>query len=179
MFKRLSPLAFRSKLLLLPLLVSLLTLASASKAITIQDLENDAHLTPETLIRRFSNFKFKLLADLQKREDFLASESGDCDDFATLSADILKAKGYNTRLIAVHMARQFHVVCYVEEIKGYLDYNNRSKTTPIVPSNGSLEDIANKVALSFHSSWSSVSEFAYQNGVRQIIALDFFQLKTD
>lgn len=158
-------------------LVLMLLTVSSSNAFTFKDLENDSHLTPESLIRRFSHFKFKLLADVQKHDAFLASQEGDCDDFATLSADILKAKGFTPHLIAVHMAHQFHVVCYVDEIKGYLDYNNRSKDSPIVPSNGSLEDVANKVARSFRSTWSTAAEFAYRNGVRQTIALDFFQRK--
>ena len=64
--------------------------------------------------------------------DFLAGKAGDCDDFATLAAEVLRGKGYTTRLVVVHMEREVHVVCYVNEIKGYLDYNRRHEAHPVV-----------------------------------------------
>jgi hypothetical protein len=160
---------------------SLLVLAlmvTPTHAITFQELQNDKTLTPESLMHRFSRFKFRLTADLQPHDQFLASETGDCDDFATLAADVLKEKGFTTRLIAVHMEKQFHVVCYVEEVNAYLDYNNRKKESPLVQTDGSLQDIANKVAHSFGTKWASVAEFVYKAGVRQVIALDFRQRNT-
>jgi len=152
--------------------------ATPAHAVTFKELQNDKSLTPESLMHRFSGFKFRLTEDLQPRDQFLASETGDCDDFATLAADILKEKGYTTQLIAVHMEKQFHVVCYVKEANAYLDYNNRKKQSPLVQTDGSLRDIANKVAHSFGTTWASAAEFVYKAGVRQVIALDFSQRNT-
>jgi hypothetical protein len=142
-------------------------------AMTLNDLRRDASLTPESLIRRFANFKFKLIDGVQPHSDFLASQTGDCDDFATLAADVLREKGYSTHLIAVFMEKQVHVVCYVTEAKAYLDYNNRKKASPLVPTSGALSDIAGKVAQSFHAPWRCVSEYTYNNGVQHTITTDF------
>ncbi|HZQ47043.1 MAG TPA: hypothetical protein VFC07_08530 [Verrucomicrobiae bacterium] len=149
--------------------------ASPSHAMTLRDLFQDPSLTPESLIRRFANFKFKLIDGVQPRPVFLASQTGDCDDFATLAADVLRAKGYTPHLVAVFMAKQTHVVCYVAETGVYLDYNNRGKAVPLVPTNGRLADIANKVALSFHSTWRCVSEYTSKNGIQRTISTEFPQ----
>ncbi|MDB6121894.1 MAG: hypothetical protein JWQ71_887, partial [Pedosphaera sp.] len=117
--------------------------------------------------------KFKLFDEVQPRKVFLASQQGDCDDFATLAADVLHEKGYTTRLIAVFMEKQVHVVCYVKEVGAYLDYNNRKKPSPLVPTNGRLADIAGKVARSFHQPWMSVLEYTYKNGVKHTVMADF------
>src|SRR5258708_7730259 len=103
----------------------------ALKAMTLKDLRADVKLTPESLIRRFAKFKFKLIDGVQRREVFLASQTGDCDDFATLAADVLREKGYHTHLVAVFMEQQVHVVCYVAEAAAYLDYNNRKLASPL------------------------------------------------
>jgi hypothetical protein len=142
-------------------------------ALTLTELKADVRLTPEALLRRFAQFKFKLFDGVQPREKFLASEKGDCDDFATLAADVLREKGYHTRLIAVFMPTQVHVVCAVTETKAYLDYNNRGLTSPLVPTDGSLADIAEKVARSFHTSWRCVSEYTVDKGVQQTLRTDF------
>ncbi len=52
---------------------------------------------------------------------FLASRSGDCDDPAMFVADLRREKGYSTRLVAVFMPHDVHVVCYVAETNSYLD----------------------------------------------------------
>lgn len=142
-------------------------------AMTLNDLRQDAHLTPVSLIHRFGNFKFKLIDGVQPHSEFLASQTGDCDDFATLAADVLREKGYSTHLVVVFMEKQVHVVCYVAEAGAYLDYNNRKKASPLVPTNGALADIAGKVAQSFHASWRCVSEYTYKNGIQHTIATDF------
>lgn len=158
--------------------VTLLFLACGATpvhAMTLRDLFRDASLTPESLIRRFANFKFKLIDGVQPPSEFLASQTGDCDDFATLAADVLSKKGYTPHLIAVFMEKQTHVVCYVPEVGAYLDYNNRGKTFPLAPTNGRLADIANKVALSFHSSWRCVSEYTSKHGIQHTISTEFPQ----
>lgn len=140
---------------------------------TLKELQADAHLTPAALLRRFAPFKFKLSDQVQSPAVFLTSETGDCDDFATLAADVLREKGYGTHLIAVFMEQQVHVVCYVTEAKAYLDYNNRRQLFPLVPTNGSLADIAAKVAQSFHTTWRCVSEYTRQNGLQHTLRTDF------
>jgi hypothetical protein len=133
-------------------------------AITMEQLVNDPHLTPERLLHCFANFKFCLSPTVQKPEAFLTSQAGDCDDFATLAAEVLKRKGYTVRLVVVHLDKDVHVVCYVSEIKGYLDYNCRKEVHPVVASDGRLTDIGGKVAASFRSHWRSASEFTYEAG---------------
>jgi hypothetical protein len=142
-------------------------------AVTLAELRGDKNLTPQGLIRRFAGFKFRLFDEVQPRDVFLASRTGDCDDFATLAADLLDERGYTTRLVAVYMERQTHVVCYVKEVGAYLDYNKRNDASPLVPSDGTLADIAGKVARSFGSRWSSVLEFTFRGGTRQPVASDF------
>ena len=144
-------------------------------AVTLKELRDDAKLTPETLMHRFANFKFRLSDEVQPRNIFLASQTGDCDDFATLAADVLREKGYGAHLIAVFMERQVHVVCYVAEATAYLDYNNRKKASPLVSTNGRLPDMADQVAQSFRSTWSCVMEYTFQNGLRHPVATEFRQ----
>ena len=61
------------------------------------------------------------------------------------------------------MEQQTHVVCYVKEAHGFLDFNHRSDAQPIIESDGSLEDIAEKVAGDFRGRWQTASEFRYEN----------------
>lgn len=138
--------------------------------LTLEDLRRDPKLTPQRFARYFANFKFEFHAELQSPEVFLASESGDCDDYATLAAAVLREKGYTTRLVTVRMPGTVHVVCYVAETRGYLDYNNREFLVRTVASDGSLKDVARKVARSFGEQWTSASEFELQDGEQRILA---------
>ena len=97
---------------------------------------------------------------------------GDCDDFATLAAVLLAHRGYTPHLVAVFMEKQVHVVCYVTQTNNYLDYNHRKDRT-LVPSTGTLDDIADKVASSFRSRWYSVSEFTFDGSARQFVRTEF------
>jgi hypothetical protein len=92
---------------------------------------------------------------------FVASKSGDCDDYATLAADVLSKAGYTPRLIAVRMKGETHVVCYIEETKSYLDYNCRKDQEKLVPCSTVLTDIARYVAASFSKDWVATYEFTY------------------
>ena len=150
--------------------VCLLLSAMQTHALTLERLHNDATLTPHTFALHFSKFRFAFHAEVQKPEDFIASESGDCDDYSTLAAAELSARGYHPRLIAVRMPHVVHVVCYFAEANGYLDYNKRAKGSGIVASGSSLNEIADSVAKSFTSSWRSVSEFTYQDGVKRLVS---------
>ena len=142
--------------------------AFACAAVTLEQLQQEPNLTPERLIGYFRDFKFQLGEKVQAPEIFLAAQSGDCDDFASLVADILRERKYTTRLIAVFMDGQTHVICYVDEIKGYLDYNHRQDHTAVQATTGDLEDIADKVATYFRLPWRSVGEISYQSGERRI-----------
>jgi hypothetical protein len=137
--------------------------------LTLEELRHDPKLTPQRFARYFRNFEYQYHAELQAPAAFLASQSGDCDDFATLAATVLSEKGYTTRLVTIRMPGIVHVVCYVAETQCYLDYNNRDALFPTVHSNGTLADIARKVARSLDSRWTSSSEFIFQNGVERIL----------
>jgi hypothetical protein len=147
-------------------LTILLITAATSSALTIEELRNDANLTPERFMAHFRNFKFELSEKLQSPEVFLATQTGDCDDFASLAAEILREKKYTTRLIVVFMDGQTHVICYVKEIKGYLDYNHRQSSVAVQTTDGNLEDMADQVARYFKSRWRCVSEYAGEGGGR-------------
>jgi hypothetical protein len=147
--------------------------AAVSAAVTLKALREVPHMTPELFAGYFADFKFKTFERLQKPETFLATRTGDCDDFAVLAASILGERGYTTRLIVVFMPRDIHVVCYVMETRSYLDYNNRRLPMPTVRSTGVLADIAGKVARSFKADWYCVSEFVVERGERVLVDTDF------
>ena len=141
-----------------------------TRALTLEQLRSDATITPQTFARHFSKFRFVFRANVQTPEQFLASEAGDCDDYSTLAAAELAARGYQTRLISVRMPNEVHVVCFVSEANGYLDYNKRAKGTGVVTCGADLASIADSVGKSFNSSWTSVSEFTYADGVKRLVA---------
>ena len=151
----------------------LLLPAGVGRAVTLAELRADPKLTPERLMTHFADFKFQLGRDVRPPETFLAARAGDCDDFATLAADLLHEKGYSTRLVVVYMPNDIHVVCYVAETNSYLDYNRRKQASPLVKCNGELATIAANVALSFRSPWRSVAEFTFRNGVRHFVSTVF------
>jgi hypothetical protein len=144
----------------------------AAHSITLDELRADSKLTPARFIEYFSDFKFQLRDQVQAPETFLASKTGDCDDFASLATLLLREKGYTTRLVVVSMDRETHVVCYVAETKSYLDFNNRSERK-LVDSDGALNDIADKVAAGFRCSWHSVSEFTFSQGAPRFLSTQF------
>ena len=133
----------------------------APPALTLDRLRNDPNLTPERFGQYLRDFQFKLGEVRQAPKEFLAARSGDCDDFACLAAEVLREKKYTTRLVAVFMKDQTHVVCYVDEVHGYLDYNLRKEASALQPASAKLEDIADKVATYFRNPWRSASEFTY------------------
>lgn len=139
-----------------------------SRALTLEELRA-APITPANFSSYFSNFRFFFRTDVQDPADFLASQSGDCDDFSTLAAAELAARGYTPRLLSVRMKKEVHVICYVEEAKGYLDYNLRA-SGGLVPCGADLSQIADSVAKSFRNAkWTSVSEFTYGDGVKRLV----------
>ena len=137
---------------------------SSSAALTLNQLRSDPCLTPERFMTYFRDFQFAPGESRQAPEVFLATKSGDCEDFASLAAEILQEKKYTTTLIAVSMNGQAHVVCYVKEVHGYLDYNLRKEPCAVQPAEEKLEAVAEKVAAYFRTLWRYASEFTYQEG---------------
>jgi hypothetical protein len=151
------------------LLAAALFSATPSKAITVSELRSIPKLTPETFASYFADFEFKFHDDVQDHDTFLTSKSGDCDDYATLAADILSRHGYTPRLIAVRMKGETHVVCYITETKSYLDYNYRKDDAKTVPCSGSIKEIARKVAQSFSRDWIATYQFTFREGVKRLV----------
>jgi hypothetical protein len=133
-------------------------------------------LTPDGLTRFFADFTYELAERVQSPETFLRRKRGDCDDFAKLASTVLERHGYRTKLVVVMMEQETHVVCYVEERRGYLDYNLRMVDKPVIASDGTLEDIAQKVAESFRSNWHMASVIRYE-GDRPVFVDNVFAPK--
>jgi len=131
----------------------------------LKDLLEQRGMTPTGLARVVAQFDFELGPQVQEPELFLQRKRGDCADFSNLAATVLAHHGYTTKLVVVMMAAQTHVVCYVKEAGGFLDYNHRADSNPIIASDGTLEDIAAKVAGDFRGQWRMASEFNYRNGL--------------
>jgi hypothetical protein len=150
-------------------------------ALTVQELLADIKLTPKRYANLFQDFAFELHPfDVQDPDQFLATKSGDCIDYAVLADYVLKPRGYETRLIRVEMvgANMGHAICYVTESRAYLDYNNRKYSINLARSGRTLREIATKVADSFEANWTFASEFTYdyKDAVKQAI---FTVVKTD
>jgi hypothetical protein len=138
-------------------------------AVTLNELKADPQLTPQRFASYFADFDFQFRAEVQSPKDFLAARCGDCDDYATLAAEVLAGKGYTPHLVAVRMKGIVHVVCYIEETQSYLDFNKRKEAACTVRSDGSLENIASQVAKSFRAPWTSASEFSYEAGLKRLV----------
>lgn len=149
---------------------SVVAFATVASAFSLQDLREDKKLTPENFNKRFAKFKFEFAAPVQTPEQFIARKTGDCDDYATLAAAELAARGYTPKLIAVRMRKEIHVVCYVKEANGYLDYNYRSKRSGLVRCGAEMEEIAESVSKYFKAPWTSASEFTYGDGVKRMVS---------
>jgi hypothetical protein len=144
--------------------------AVSSPALTMDDLRALPGLTPQKFVRRFSEFNYEYNAEIQSPSDFLARETGDCDDFALVASIIFSEKGFHPRLISVRLRNISHVVCYFPETHSYIDYNNRSYLFTTTASDGTLPDIARKVARSLRLEWSSAAEFNFVEGSRELVA---------
>lgn len=148
---------------------------AVSPQTNLEHLRADPELTPERFARQFQSFRFELNDEIQSPETFLSRGLGDCDDYATLAATVLGEKGYHPKLVVVFMQKQIHAVCFIRETGVYLDFNNRRGPVFTIASNGTLEDIAKKVAAGFRDQWFAVGEFTLQGGERTITHLDFPQ----
>ena len=54
-----------------------------------------------------------------------------------------------------------HAVCYVNDDKVYLDYNNRKYFFTLAKSGRSIRQIATKIADSFEANWTFAQEFTF------------------
>lgn len=139
-------------------------------AVTLEELLTAEKMTPKKFAAYFKDFEYKFYSDIQPPKEFLATKSGDCDDYATLADTVLRKHGFTTRLISVRMPGLLtHVVCYVTEEKVYLDFNNRVYLSRTEKAGPDLREIAQKVARSFEANWTSVSEFTYRDGVKELV----------
>jgi hypothetical protein len=141
----------------------LVVFALPLEALTLTQLQKPGKITPRRFARLFKDFEYEYRDRIQKPKVFLNREKGDCDDYAILAKLILQQKGFTPRLVVIRMTAYNHVVCYLEEPKVYLDYNNRVYLRPTKSSKWSLPVIADKVARSLDARWTSVSEFSYEN----------------
>jgi hypothetical protein len=133
-------------------------------ALTMSELLNDPKMTPKRFASLFADFEFDAHPfDVQNPNQFLATRSGDCIDYAVLADFVLKKRGYATRLIRVEMVGKNtgHAVCYVTESRAYLDYNNRRYFFTLEHSGPSIREIATNVADSFDANWTFAQEFTY------------------
>jgi len=152
---------FYGKCLLAAQLLAGLLFVSSAQALTVEQIYSMPDLTPDKFASLFSDFKFHFHEEVQDFDTFVSSKSGDCDDYATLAADVLSRHGYTPRLIAVRMRGETHVVCYIEETGSYLDYNTRKDSNKLVSCSPGLTDIARSVAKSFGKDWIATYEFTY------------------
>jgi hypothetical protein len=149
------------------------------RALTEFELLTDPGLTPRRFAAKFEHFIYEFAPEVQVPEIFLQRERGDCDDYAILADHVLKKRGYVTRIIHIRLVgRVAHAVCYVEESKAFLDFNNRKYFMNLERSGRSLREIATEVADSFKANWTSASEFTYdyregkKNFTRTVVKTD-------
>lgn len=137
-------------------------LLGEARALTLFDLLTERDLTPKRFADRFETFEYEFAPEVQLPDTFLQREKGDCDDYAILADHVLKQRGLQTRIIHIRLVgRVAHAVCYVDDNKAYLDFNNRKYFLNLERCGRSLREIATEVAESFKSNWTSVSEFTY------------------
>jgi hypothetical protein len=133
-------------------------------AFTLNDLLADGKLTPKRFANRFEDFDFEYHPEVQPPDQFIARQKGDCDDYAILADYVLKRRNYETFLIRVVLVGtngDAHDVCYVTQVKAYLDYNLRDCFINLQRSGKRLRQIADKVADSFDSNWTSAAIYTY------------------
>lgn len=140
-----------------------LLLAPSLLAVTLRELKADQKLTPKRFANHFENFAYEFVPYVQYPEVFLRRRAGDCDDYAILADHILREKGYQTRIVHVSLLGSDigHAVCYVDEDRVYLDYNNRRFFFNLTRCDRSIRAIATKVAKSFDRNWTTAAVYTY------------------
>lgn len=160
----------KSGLSVLALCVGLFAVVANASAVSLQQLRSTPDLDPQKFAAYFADFDFTFRAKVQPPEIFLASKDGDCDDYATLAAEILAERGFTPRLIAIRMPRVVHVVCYIEETGAFLDFNARSAPEQTISCDNTIEAVAQAVAKSYGTRWNTASEFTFENGLKRLVA---------
>jgi hypothetical protein len=138
--------------------------AARIQAFTLSDLLSDTKMSPSRFAGYFGDFEYDVHPfDVQDPDVFLATQRGDCIDYAVMADYVLKQDGYSTRLIRVEMVgkNMGHAVCYVSQSTAYLDYNNRKYMFKLRRAGWRLREIATDVANSFDANWTFASEFTY------------------
>jgi hypothetical protein len=91
--------------------------------------------------------------------------------YVILADQVLRAQGYDTRLIAVRCAGSTHIVCYINEEAAYLDYNSTTHLVKLETSGPTIREVANNVAAALQQSWTSASEFRVAaDGTKRLFA---------
>jgi hypothetical protein len=138
-------------------------LLASLHAFTLEDLTSDPKMTPKRFASRFGDFTFQVFPNVQDPEVFLSTENGNCQDYAIMADYVLKRKNYATMLVHVVLAcGAAHDICYVAEVKGYLDYNNRVYVRALQRSGRTIREIADKAADSFDQDWTTASVYTYE-----------------
>lgn len=134
-----------------------------SDRFTLEDLQGSPKLTPGDFADLFAEFEFAYFPRVQAPNSFLRGRVGDCDDYAILADHVLSQKGFKTRIIQVRMVglTYDHAVCYVDDKRVYLDYNNRKYSFNLQRAKPYLRDIAEEVADSLERNWTAAFEFTY------------------
>lgn len=158
-----STIATRRATALLALVMAGAWLVPSLAAVTLRELASDPGLTPKRFANHFENFAYEFMPYVQLPEVFLRRRAGDCDDYAILADHVLRPKGYQTRIIHVSMLGSDigHAVCYVDDDRVYLDYNNRKYFFNLTRCDRSIRAIATKVAKSFERNWVTAAVYTY------------------
>ena len=147
-------------------------LPAATLAVTHSMLLGDPKMNAKHFADYFAGFRYEFHPEIQPVDEFLGSERGDCDDYAVLADEVLRHRQFTTTLVHIRLAGMVaHAVCYVEQDRAYLDYNNRNVFFTLSRCRASLREIAEKVADSLETNWTSVSAFtySYDTGEKQMV----------
>lgn len=88
-----------------------------------------------------------------------------------LADKVLRAKGYQTRLVVVRLAGEtLHDVCYVGQDAAYIDCSDATYVLALNHSGATLREIADDFGAYVSMNWTSASEFVYTNGSRQLLS---------
>lgn len=155
--------------------------ALAARAVTMQELLGDPKMSPKRFASYFEDFAFERHPfDVINPHQFLSNRAGDCIDYAVLADHVLSQRGYHTRLVRVEMIGKNvgHAVCYIDDDRVYLDYNNRRYFFTLTRSGARLREIAAKVADSLKANWIFAQEFTfdYKTFIKRSV---FTVVKTD
>jgi hypothetical protein len=92
-------------------------------------------------------------------------------DYIILADQVLPGKGYTPRLIVVNMPGIVcDDACYVNETSSFIHYTRTNCVLQLISSDATIRAIAMSLANSLSLDWTSASEFAWSNGMGQILA---------